>query len=123
MFHLHLLLNLAITLALVNCFVSKSSLVKRVLRDLKPSALDIDATEALNYIKKKASGIPVFNGVNMDDLAVRELPGGNTNFNYVVYDVTHNTPGSMVGVFVKHAKPFAKGMRGESLNYFFMTLY
>lgn len=74
--------------------------------------LNNDMSNTLQYIQKKQSLIPPFQSLSlqeMQSLCIKELEGGNTNYNYVVYQKDSNKK-----CFVKHAKPYAKGF-GESV--------
>ena len=85
-----------------------------------------DLTNALNFVIDHAFASPVsdlaqtgpmtieevFAGSLASNLRVEEVNGGNTNFNFHVWDETRSPA---KGVFVKHAKPFAKGF-GESAS-------
>jgi 5-methylthioribose kinase len=84
-----------------------SSLIDQTVTE---SRLNSDAINALDWVKNNLDKILIFDSLHDDDtsLSIREIGGGNTNFNYVVFDKKSNK-----SVFVKHAKPFAKGF-GES---------
>ena len=73
-------------------------------------------SEALDFVWNNRDKIEHFRDAvaQKEALVIKELSGGNTNFNYVVHHV--GTSGNRLGsVFVKHAKGYAKGF-GESAS-------
>jgi len=82
--------------------------------------LDKTAEAALEYVRRRKTDIPIFQDSDSGNLLIEELGGGNTNFNYVVWDASFSKKSK--GVFVKHAKGFAKGF-GESAKMSTIRLY
>jgi len=105
----------SIFLASFCCFLAHSYQIRPTLNKLRtPLRSQKDEEAVIDFIWKSVDSIPPFKGKVTDksSLKIKELSGGNTNFNYVV----HNTDGNskkLASVFVKHAKPYAKGF-GES---------
>ncbi len=98
------------------------------------SSDNIDLDNAVNFVKKNIHKISFFSSFKSEDnssededelnlllmnLKGKEIGGGNTNFNYKIYDTRNESQ----AVFIKHAKNFAKGfgedakMSTERLNY------
>lgn len=69
-----------------------------------------DKLNALNWAKSNKNKICVFTSIpDVNRLTIEEIGGGNTNFNFKVYDEFNPS----ISCFVKHSKDYAKGF-GES---------
>ena len=105
-------LEFSLSLLVVFC-TCISTLSYRLSSSLRmPSSLQCQADEnaVIDFIWEKVDDIPPFKGKvkSKSSLKIKELSGGNTNFNYVVHN-TDNSSQTIGSIFVKHAKPFAKG--------------
>ena len=81
---------------------SKSTIISKGI-------VNVDAQNALSWVEKNIDKISIFaESPSKLSLTVDEIGGGNTNFNYVIRDLSSGR-----AAFVKHAKAFAKGF-GES---------
>jgi hypothetical protein len=67
-------------------------------------------SQALDFVWRNKEKIDPFKDKVTDrvNLRIKELSGGNTNFNYVVHCVGEDNK-RQGSVFIKHAKAYAKG--------------
>ena len=106
--------SLSLLVVLSACLSTLSFRLSSSLRIPSSLRCQTDEDAVIDFIWGKVDDIPPFKGKvkTKSSLKIKELSGGNTNFNYVVHN-TDDSAKTIGSIFVKHAKPFAKGF-GES---------